>query len=115
MPTMRLLNTPLPNVTDTEITLNGKSIPAVEGELLIEALNRAAGEHGKKVPQVCYLPQMGPIQSCDTCMVSVIPAPGEASRLVRACATPVTAQMDVSTEGELVDIAQREAFDRILK
>jgi len=106
---MRLLNTPLPTETDTQLTLNGKSVPARTGELLVEALNRAAGEHGKKVPQVCYLPQMGPIQSCDTCMVSVNGA------LVRACATLVTAQMNVSTEGELVDIAQREAFDRILK
>jgi formate dehydrogenase major subunit len=106
---MRLLNTPLPTETDTQLTLNGKSVPARTGELLVEALNRAAGEHGKKVPQVCYLPQMGPIQSCDTCMVSVNGA------LVRACATPVTAQMNVSTEGEAVDIAQREAFDRILK
>jgi formate dehydrogenase major subunit len=106
---MRLLNTPLPTETDTQLNLNGKSVPARTGELLVEALNRAAGEHGKKVPQVCYLPQMGPIQSCDTCMVSVNGA------LVRACATPVTGQMNVSTEGELVDIAQREAFDRILK
>ena len=52
---------------------------------------------------------MGPIQSCDTCMVSVN------GKLVRACATPVTADMSVATEGEAVDIAQREAFDRILK
>ena len=106
---MRLLNTPLPTTTNTQIALDGKQVPAVSGELLIETLNRVAGEHGKKVPQVCYMPQMGPIQSCDTCMVSVN------GKLVRACATPVTAQMDVATEGELVDIAQREAFDRLLQ
>ncbi|MBB5056766.1 formate dehydrogenase major subunit [Granulicella aggregans] len=105
----RLLNTPLPTETDVHLILNGKQVPARTGELLVEALNRAAGEHGKKVPQVCYLPQMGPIQSCDTCMVSVN------GSLVRACSTEVTAQMNVSTEGEAVDIAQREAFDRILK
>jgi formate dehydrogenase major subunit len=105
----RLLNTPLPIDTDLFITMNGTQIAARTGELLIEALNRAVGPDGKKVPQVCYHPQMGPIQSCDTCMVSVN------GKLVRACATPVTASMSVATEGEAVDIAQREAFDRILK
>ena len=105
----RLLNTPLPTDTDLFITLNGTSVAARTGELLVEALNRAAGTHGKKVPQVCYQPQMGPIQSCDTCMVSVN------AKLVRACATPVTAGMAVATEGDAVDIAQREAFDRILQ
>ena len=105
----RLLNTPLPTDTDLLINLNGTSIAARTGELLVEALNRAAGSQGKKVPQVCYQPQMGPIQSCDTCMVSVN------GRLVRACATPVAAGMSVATEGEAVDIAQREAFDRILQ
>jgi formate dehydrogenase major subunit len=105
----RLLNTPLPTDTDLFITMNGTRIAARSGELLIEALNRAVGPDGKKVPQVCYHPQMGPIQSCDTCMVSVN------GNLVRACATPVSASMSVATEGEAVDIAQREAFDRILK
>jgi formate dehydrogenase major subunit len=105
----RLLNTPLPTDTDLFITMNGTPIAARTGELLIEALNRAVGPDGKKVPQVCYHPQMGPIQSCDTCMVSVN------GKLVRACATPVSENMSVATEGEAVDIAQREAFDRILK
>ena len=105
----RLLNTPLSNDIDLFISLNGTKIAARTGEPLIEALNRAAGPEGKKVPQVCYQPQMGPIQSCDTCMASVNGA------LARACATLVTASMNVDTEGEAVDIAQREAFDRILK
>ena len=61
------------------------------------------------MPQVCYHPQLGPIQTCDTCMVEV---DGE---LVRACATPVVAGMKVETDGEAVDGAQREAFDRILR
>ena len=53
---------------------------------------------------------MGPIQSCDTCMVQV-----ERRALLRSCATPVAAGMKVETEGVEVDIAQREAFDRILQ
>jgi formate dehydrogenase major subunit len=105
-----LLNTPPDTTPDISITVDGQSVAARCGELLIEALNRHAQSHAAKaVPQVCYLPQMGPIQSCDTCMVEVN------GSLVRACGTPVASNMAVVTEGEHVDIAQREAFDRILQ
>ena len=110
MATKKLLNTPADTTPDTTILVNGREVPAHQGELLIEALNRLAEKTaGKKVAQVCYLEQMGPIQSCDTCLVDV------GGELKRACATPVTAAMTVFTEGERVDIAQREAFDRILQ
>jgi formate dehydrogenase major subunit len=105
-----LLNTPHDTTPDTQLTINGISFPAHTGELLVEALNRFAhAQQRNPVPQVCYLPQMGPIQSCDTCMVQAN------GNLVRACATPVAAGMTVATEGGIVDIAQREAFDRILQ
>ena len=35
------------------------------GERLIDIINRS----GNMIPQVCYHPQLGPIQTCDTCMV----------------------------------------------
>ncbi|MCU1319608.1 MAG: formate dehydrogenase, alpha subunit, partial [Edaphobacter sp.] len=111
MSTMKnLLNTSPDFTPNTQLTIDGLSVPARVGELLIDLLNRHTADNGQKpVPQVCYLPQMGPIQSCDTCMVKVN---GE---LVRACATQVAAGMTVETVGEAVDIAQREAFDRILQ
>jgi formate dehydrogenase major subunit len=107
----RLLNTSPEITPTTDVMVNGVSVPAHEGELLIEALNRqaAVADDAKRVPQVCYVPQMGPIQSCDTCMVQVNGA------LVRACATKVAAGMVVATAGDVVDVAQREAFDRILQ
>ncbi len=105
-----LLNTPPDTTSDTQLMVNGTIVAAHGGELLIEALNRHAdAQEAKRVPQVCYLPQMGPIQSCDTCMVQVD------GKIVRACATRVAAGMVVATEGEAVDVAQREAFDRILQ
>ena len=107
--TKALLNTPADTTPNTTILVNGESIEAHAGEHLISALNRFTLARGTKgVPQVCYLPQMGPIQSCDTCMVKVD------GKLVRACATPVVPAMKVETEGYEVDVAQREAFDRIL-
>jgi len=105
-----LLNTPADHTSNTQITIDGLAVPGHAGELLIDLLNRRTVAVGQKpVPQVCYLAQMGPIQSCDTCMVKVN---GE---LVRACATNVIAGMKVETIGEAVDVAQREAFDRILQ
>ncbi len=42
MPQKRLLNTPLDQPLTTEILVNGRIVPAAPGELLIEAMNRAA-------------------------------------------------------------------------
>jgi len=105
-----LLNTPAHHSPNMQLTIDGAAVPAHSGELLIDLLNRRT-ESGvqKPVPHVCYLQQMGPIESCDTCMVKVD------GKLVRACATPVAAGMTIETAGETVDIAQREAFDRILQ
>ena len=49
------------------ILINGSSHDAQEGERLIDAIGRA----GVKLPHVCYHPQLGPIQICDTCIVEV--------------------------------------------
>lgn len=107
--TRPLLNTPSDITPDTTLVVNGRSVAAHVGEPLIDVLNRdTAGRAVKPVPQVCYVKQMGSIQSCDTCMVEVNGA------LVRACGTRVEAGMTVATEGHRVDVAQREAFDRIL-
>jgi len=59
----------------SNITIDGCVVEAQPGERLIEAINRA----GIQLPQVCYHPQLGPIQTCDTCMVEVD------GKLVRAC------------------------------
>ncbi len=109
--TKSLLNTPADTTPNTTIMVNGRGVGAHVGDALIEALNRdAAAQQKNQVPQVCYLQQMGPIQSCDTCMVKVD------GKLVRACGTQVSAEMGrIETEGYEVDVAQREAFDRILQ
>jgi formate dehydrogenase major subunit len=74
------------------------------GERLIDLLNRC----GVRVPQVCYHPQLGPIQTCDTCLVEVDGA------LVRACATEARSGMIVATGSAGARSAQHAAFDRIL-
>ncbi len=106
-----LLNTPHKPQLDTEILLDGVRFQAELGEPLIDALNRAAASvpGGRSVPQVCYLPPIGAIGSCDTCMVQF------EGKLVRACQTPVAAEMHVESRSAVADRAQREAFDRLLE
>jgi formate dehydrogenase major subunit len=87
-----------------ELTINGSPQTLRSDELLIEVINRG----DIKIPQVCYHPQLGPIQTCDTCMVEVD------GKLVRACATRAAEGMSVNTSSPRADAAQREAFDRIL-
>ncbi len=86
------------------ISINGTDYEAADGDRLIDTLNHV----GVSLPQVCYHPQLGPIQTCDTCIVEVN------GGLVRACATTVTAGMSVSTATQETRAAQTEAFDRIL-
>jgi len=86
------------------ISVNGKRLVIEPGERLVDVLNRSSAA----VPQVCYHPQLGPIETCDTCMVEVD------GKLVRACATVAKEGMQVITSSERASAAQREAFDRIL-
>jgi formate dehydrogenase major subunit len=88
----------------TRVTIDGVAQEAMSGERLIDVINRA----GVKISQVCYHPQLGPIQTCDTCMVETN------GQLVRACATTVSAGMEIFTQSKKAAAAQREAFDRIL-
>jgi formate dehydrogenase major subunit len=91
------------------IQIDGVSVEAFAGERLIDALNRdSIARSRKEVPQVCYHPHLGPIQTCDTCMVEID------GKLARACAARVAAGMVVVTESAAATAAQREAFDRIL-
>lgn len=87
-----------------EILIDGVPCQTHEGELLIEVANRL----GPEIPQVCYHRQLGPIQTCDTCLVEVN------GKLARACSTVVSPGMSVATNTTAAKAAQREAFDRIL-
>src|SRR5579862_9152852 len=88
----------------TSVTIDGSRHEAQPGERLIDLINRVA----RRIPQVCYHPQLGPIQTCDTCMVEVD------GKLQRACATTTADGMVVETCTAMAVGAQREAFDRIL-
>ncbi|HEV2330317.1 MAG TPA: formate dehydrogenase subunit alpha [Verrucomicrobiae bacterium] len=86
------------------VTVDGAVVEARAMERILELLNRI----DKKIPQVCYHPQLGPIQTCDTCMVEAN------GKLVRACVTLVEAGMKISSISSRATSAQHQAFDRIL-
>jgi formate dehydrogenase major subunit len=91
------------------VTVNGRAYDAYVGETLQDVLNRNSVE----VPHVCFHPQMGAIQTCDTCMVEVSEG-GKPGKLVRACATACSDKLNVVTESATARAAQLDAFDRIL-
>lgn len=86
------------------IDINGVAYPANSGERLVDVFIR----EGFEVPHVCYHPQLGEIQTCDTCMVET------GGSLVRACATRVADGVAVTTNSTRAIGAQHEAFDRVL-
>ena len=88
-----------------KLILDAQEVETKIDELLIDLLLRKEF----KIPCVCYHHQLGPIQTCDTCMVEVN------GQLGRACATKVSSGMQVQTKSARADAAQREAFDRLLK
>src|SRR5438132_10733403 len=90
--------------TVVKVAIDGVIQESQPDELLIDLINRTGGA----VPHVCYHPQLGPVQTCDTCMLE------SNGRLVRACATAVADGMQISTKSAKAAAAQVEAFDRIL-
>ncbi|MDI3297845.1 MAG: formate dehydrogenase subunit alpha [Bacillota bacterium] len=90
---------------ELRLRADGRELAAEAGEPLLQALLR----HGFDLPHVCYHPSLGPIQTCDTCLVE---ADGE---LVRACATAVRDGMEVGVASPAARAAQVEATQRLLR
>ncbi|WP_412029236.1 formate dehydrogenase subunit alpha [Deinococcus yunweiensis] len=93
-----------PRGESVQVTVDGAVQRAWVGEPLVDVINRAQIE----LAQVCYHPQLGPIQTCDTCSVEID------GRIGRACGTKVAAGMVVRTQTEAARTAQRDAYDRLV-
>ncbi|GER66422.1 hypothetical protein BpJC7_07350 [Weizmannia acidilactici] len=86
------------------INIDGKDYIAAAGEKIIDVINRNKIPH----PQICYYPEVDPIQTCDTCIVEANGA------LVRAYATLVEDGMNIRRDVDRAEAARHEAMDRIL-
>lgn len=87
------------------IFINGKEYEAQPGQTILQV----AKSHQYFIPSICYHPNLGTIQTCDTCFVQ------SEGNLVRACTEKAAPGMQVDTLSDLVKEAQYEAMSRILK
>jgi NADH-quinone oxidoreductase subunit G len=95
----------------TKIHINGREVEADAKQPLI----RACHDHGVDVPMYCYHPGLTPVGSCRICQVEVSGGPGQPSRVVVACRTPVTAGMRVQTDTQKAHDTRRECLEFLLK
>lgn len=87
------------------IRVDGKDFDARSGETILQALIR----NGIEVPHVCYQPNLGPIQTCDSCVVEI-----GGGNFVRACSHIIDAPLKIETKGKNVIAKQEEAVQRML-
>ena len=89
-----------------KVTINGQVYEAAKGKTIIQV----ADDIGVQIPRYCYHPDIGIEGSCRMCLVEVKSAP----KLLPACATPVTENMDVRTDTQRVHEAVRYAMEFLL-
>ncbi len=87
------------------ITIDGKGYQAAPGSTILEIINQNGIEH----PQICYVPEVDPIQTCDTCIVEVD------GKLVRSCSMVAMNGMNIELSSKGAKEAQTEAMDRLLE
>ncbi|MBS2969186.1 formate dehydrogenase subunit alpha [Metabacillus sp. KIGAM252] len=94
-------------MSDSKISvkINGSEYEANQGTSILEILNEQQIQH----PQICYVPEVDPIQTCDTCIVEVD------GQLVRSCSTCASDGMNIVLDSSAAKSAQTEAMDRILE
>ncbi len=97
-----------PTRTPVTVTVNGRSVQAQPGELLIEVAERA----GSYVPRFCYHPRMEPVGVCRMCLVEVDGPRG--ATLQPACYLKVSDGMNVTTDSDKVKKAQDGVLEFLL-
>jgi NADH-quinone oxidoreductase subunit G len=90
------------------ITLDGRSVEAKKGEMIIAAAERA----GVYIPRFCYHPRMKPVGMCRMCLVDVKGPRGFA--LTPACFVSVADGQEVVTDSPAVKKAQDGVLEFLL-
>jgi len=97
-----------PTRTTVSITVDGRTIEANVGELIIAAAERS----GTYIPRFCYHPRMEPVGVCRMCLVEVDGPRG--ATLQPACYLTVSDGMVVTTASEKVKKAQDGVLEFLL-
>ncbi len=87
------------------VFLDGQPRDTTDTVTLLELLRL----EGRAIPSLCYHPKLGPLRTCDACLVV---ADG---RVVRACATRPAEGMRVDVSGPEIVAARESAVGRILE
>ncbi|HLZ45899.1 MAG TPA: formate dehydrogenase subunit alpha [Gemmatimonadales bacterium] len=88
-----------------QLRIDGRTIPAAEGQTILEAARAAAIE----IPTLCWYPTLPIVGNCRICLVSV---EGQA-KLIPACATTVADGMIVTTQSHAA-VENRKGVLRLL-
>ncbi|KAF6578357.1 formate dehydrogenase subunit alpha [Paenibacillus sp. EKM212P] len=88
-----------------KITLNGQELKTKNSATILEVINENNIAH----PQLCYVPEVDPIRTCDTCIVEVD------GKLMRSCSTLASDGMNIHLHSDRAKAAQTEAMDRLLE
>jgi NADH-quinone oxidoreductase subunit G len=96
------------NTETIQVTLNGATVHANKGELLIDACERS----GVYIPRFCYHPRMTPVGMCRMCLVEVDAGRGPA--LAASCMIECTPDMVIDTESDLTKKAQDGVLEFLL-
>ncbi len=91
-------------MSEFKIFIDKKAFNAETGKTILEVVT----ENNIDIPHVCYNPALGPIESCDTCIVRAN------GKFVRSCSTKIEDNMNISYESEDVHSRQLEAVNRLL-
>ncbi len=92
---------------EVTITIDGREVAAVEGEMLHDAARKGDVE----IPFFCYEPKLGdPVGACRMCLVEIEGIP----KLQTSCSTPVREGMVVHTRTEQVKHAQSAVVEFLL-
>jgi NADH-quinone oxidoreductase subunit G len=92
---------------EVTLTIDGREVTAVEGEMLHDAARKGDVE----IPVFCYEPKLGaPVGACRMCLVEVEGIP----KLQTSCSTPVRDGMVVHTRTDQVKKAQNAVVEFLL-
>ncbi|MDQ7989199.1 MAG: NADH-quinone oxidoreductase subunit NuoG [Candidatus Dactylopiibacterium sp.] len=89
-----------------EIEIDGQKVEVPPGSTVMDAARKI----GKHIPHFCYHKKLSIAANCRMCLVDVEKIP----KAVPACATPVTADMKVSTGSEKAVRAQKSVMEFLL-
>jgi NADH-quinone oxidoreductase subunit G len=88
------------------LKINGIAVQVEEGTTVLAAAKKV----NVKIPTLCYNPDLPPWASCGICIVRLAGSP----KMVRACTTPVTENMDIITHDPEIIAVRQTVLELIL-